>query len=197
VFARLPGFVVALVILTAGVGAGVALARTTRTRTVIYQAFTSSGAPAIHVKSTVRGTCNGGSSAIDRADAWRCFAGNGVYDPCFSSTKAKGIVLCPDGPWTSSGVEIKLTAALTGPNKHKPSTSGDPWAVETTSGAKCEISTGATTVVDGQRANYFCLNSKDALWGNPSRKSEPWTILAASQTATKLTSRVKLSEAWF
>jgi hypothetical protein len=183
------------VLLTAAAGA--ALASTTRTSVVIYQAFTSSGVPALHVKSTVKGSCNGGSSAIDRDDAWRCFAGNDVYDPCFSSPKAKGIVLCPDGPWSSSGVEIRLTAGLTGADRRKPSTAGTPWAIETTSGAKCVLDTGATSVVDHQRANYFCTKTKDVMWGSPSRKSEPWTIYAAPATATKLTSRVKLSVAWF
>ncbi len=174
-----------------------ALAGATQTRTIIYQAFTSAGKPAIHVTNTSRGHCVGGSSAINRSDAWRCFTGNFVYDPCFSSSKATGLVLCPVGPWTSAGVEIKLAAALTGANKGKPSTSGNPWAVETTSGAKCELATGATSILDHRRANYFCQTGKDVLWGSPSRKSQPWTIFSAPATATKLTKMVKLGVAWF
>jgi hypothetical protein len=177
--------------------ASVALASGVRTRTHIYEAFTSAGTPALHVKSTVRGSCNGGSAATSRADAWRCFAGNFVYDPCFSSSAAKGIVLCPAGAWSSTGIEIKLTGRLVFGNKGKPSTSGVPWAVETTSGAKCEIATGATSVIGGRRANYYCQKSKSWLWGNPSRKAEPWTLYTAPLTATKLTRTVKLSVAWF
>jgi hypothetical protein len=178
-------------------GGGVSLAHTARTRVAIYHAFTASGAPTFHVRSTVHGTCNGGSAAIDRDDAWRCFAGNFVYDPCFSSSRAKGIVLCPASAFSSYGVEIKLSSKLTDPDRRKPSTSGDPWAVETTSGAKCEIDTGATTVLDGRRANYFCAKGKDVLWGSPTRTTEPWTIYAAPATATKLTRKIKLSVAWF
>ena len=177
--------------------AGSALAGATRTRTHIYEAFTASGAPAVHVKSTVRGECNGGSAATDRDDAWRCFSGNDVYDPCFSSSKAKGIVLCPTGPGSSSAVKIKLTARLSDGNRGKPSKSGAPWAVETTSGTKCELNTGATTIVDHRRANYFCEHSTSVLWGSPSRESEPWTIYSAPATATKLTRKVKISVAWF
>jgi hypothetical protein len=178
-------------------GVAVAGATATRTREVIYQAFTASGAPAIHVERTVKGSCNGGSSAADRDDAWRCFAGNFVYDPCFSSAKDTGIVLCPDGAGATTGIEIKLTAKLTLPNKRKPSTSVLPWAVETTSGAKCVLASGASSVLDGKRANYFCSKTKDALWGGPSRTTEPWTIYAAPGNAKKLTTKVKLSVAWF
>jgi hypothetical protein len=180
----------------AGVGAALAGAAPTRTRAIIYQAFTSSGKPAIHVTSTSRGSCNGGASAINRSDAWRCFAGNFVYDPCFSSPKATGIVLCPLGPWTASGAEIKLTAPLTGANKGKPSTSGHPWAIETSTD-KCVAATGATSILDHLRANYFCQTTKNALWGYPSRTSEPWTIYSAPGTATKLTRKVAIKAAWF
>jgi hypothetical protein len=176
--------------------AGAAAAGATPTRTIIYQAFTPSGRAAIHVTSTSRGHCNGGSSAIDRSDAWRCFTGNFVYDPCFSSTRAPGIVLCPLGPWTSSGAEIKLTGRLTGANKGKPSTSGHPWAIETSTD-KCVAATGATSILDHLRANYYCQTTQDALWGYPSRASEPWTIYAAPGTATKLTRKVPVKIAWF
>jgi hypothetical protein len=189
-----PSLVIAVILAT---GASAALAGTTKTQAHIYEPFTSSGKPAVHVSSTVRGSCNGGSAAIDRDDAWRCFTGNFIYDPCFSSSKAKGIVLCPTGPGSTSAVEIKLTAKLTFGDKAKPSTSGTPWAVETTSGLKCLISTGATSVIDHRRANYFCGKGKNVLWGSPSRKSEPWTIYSAPATATKLTQTVKLSVAWF
>jgi hypothetical protein len=189
------GAMIAAVLFVAG--ASVSLAGTARTRTHIYEAFTSSGVPAIHVKSTVRGSCNGGSSATDRADAWRCFAGNFVYDPCFSSSAAKGIVLCPIAPWSAAGVEIKLTARLVNANKGKPSTSGEPWALETTSGSKCEMATGATAVIGPRRANYYCGKGKDWLWGAPSRTSEPWTIYSAPVIATKLTRKAKLTVAWF
>jgi len=177
--------------------ASVAGASPPRTQTRIYEAFTSAGTPAIHVTKTVHGSCNGGSAAIDRNDAWRCFFGNYVADPCFSSSAAKGIVLCPTAAWSSSGTEIKLTRPLADGDTGKPSISGQPWAVETTSGTKCQIDTGATSVVDHQRANYFCQKGKDVLWGAPSRKAEPWTIYAAPATATKLTKKVKLSVAWF
>jgi hypothetical protein len=187
---------VSVLIVSALVAAATASAAST-TKTEIYRAFTSSGTPAIKIAKTVKGTCNGGSAATNRNDAWRCFAGNFVYDPCFSSSKAKGILVCPGNPWNRSGIELKLTGKLRFGNTKRPSTSGMPWAIETTTGLKCAIDTGATTVVQKQRLNYFCLKSKDGLWGSPSRKHEPWTIYIAAGTATKLSKTVAIKTAWF
>ncbi|MEA2197413.1 MAG: hypothetical protein QOJ25_1464 [Solirubrobacteraceae bacterium] len=189
------GLVISGVVLVGAATA--ALAAGTRTHAVVFEAFTAAGTPALHVTSTARGTCNEGSSAIDRDDAWRCFAGNFVYDPCFSSIASNRIVLCPAGPWSGSGVEIKLASKLAGANRRKASTSGNPWAIQTTSGLRCQIATGATAVLDHRRANYFCRKSKDILWGSPSRKSEPWTIFAAPLSARRLTRRVGVRVAWF
>jgi hypothetical protein len=176
--------------------AGAASAGSTPTRAIIYQAFASTGKPAVHVTTTSRGHCAGGSAATSRSDAWRCFAGNFVYDPCFSSSKAPGIVLCPVAPWTASATEVKLTARLSGANTGKPSTSGHPWALATPSD-KCVLATGATRILDHLRANYYCQTTKNVLWGFPSRKSEPWTIYSAPGTASKLTRKVAIRVAWF
>ena len=180
-----------LVVLIAGAVATMAAA-TTRTHTVVYHAFTTSGKPALRIAKTLSGSCNGGSSAINRSDAWRCFGGNFVLDPCFSSSHATGIVLCPGNPWRKSLIEVKV-GNLTLGNTHRPSTNGLPWAIETVSGLKCVIATGATTVVGGLRANYFCKNSV-SLWGNPSRNTEPWTIGVGK---TKSTRNTQVKTAWF
>ena len=82
-------------------------------------------------------------------------------------------------------------------NTKKPSTSGLPWAIQTTTGLRCVIATGATSVVQKQRLNYFCLKSKDGLWGSPSRKHEPWTIYIAPGTSKKLSKTVGIRTAWF
>jgi hypothetical protein len=185
-----------VLIVAALVAAGAAPAASS-TKADIYRAFTSSGKPAIKITKTVKGTCNGGSAAVNRSDAWRCFAGNFVYDPCFSSTEAKGILVCPGNPWNTSAVELKVSGKLRFPDKGKPSTSGMPWAIQTTTGLKCVIATGATTVLQKQRLNYFCVRSKDGLWGSPSRKHEPWTIHIAPPSATKLSKTVAIKTAWF
>jgi hypothetical protein len=171
-----------------------------RTQLSIYAPFSASGTPTVRVTNTVRGHCWTGSLAAAREDAWRCMSGNFIYDPCFSSASAQGIVLCPaTGPWNSAAIEIRLTRSLPNQygNKGKPSTSGLPWALVTMSGWKCRLATGATTVVDGRRANYGCTRTKDWLWGAPMRRSEPWRIYAASGTARKLSRTIAIRAAWF
>jgi hypothetical protein len=167
-----------------------------RTQTHIYEAFTASGKAAIGVSETVHGYCYIGSLAAARDDAWRCISGDYLYDPCFSSHKAKGIVLCLGAPWQRSGVEIKLTKPLPKPYAGNPSTSGLPWGIETAAGLKCVMATGGTTAIRGVRANYGCT-SNEWLWGSPSRKSQPWTIYIAPFDAKKLSTRAKIAVAWF
>jgi hypothetical protein len=192
---RLAVGVFAAVVLAAGPAAAA-----TQTQATIYSAFAASGSPAGHVTGTLRGHCWSGSLATERQDAWRCLSGNLIYDPCFSSANAKGIVLCPaTGPWSASTIEIKLTSKLPANygNKGKPSTSGLPWALVTTQGWKCRLTTGASTVVDGKRANYFCTGTADTLWGAPTRASQPWKIYVAPNGAKKLKRKVAISSAWF
>jgi hypothetical protein len=176
-----------------------ALASTTRTRAVVYQAFTSSGKPAYRVGRAFRGSCFRGAQSINRDDAWRCISGNALFDPCFSSTQAKGIVLCPSTPFGSSVVEMRLTKRLpTGmADKHKPASSGLPWAIETSTGFKCVMDTGATNAIGSTRANYGCTRGTGWLWGDPSRSTEPWTIRIAPLTAKRLEKRVGITQAWF
>ena len=44
--------------------------------------------------------------------------------------------------------------------------------------------------------DYACTNGK-WLWGQPNRKTQPWTIYMASVTATTLTTKARIRIAWF
>jgi hypothetical protein len=166
----------------------------------VYSPFRASGRPAVHVIKTVLGFCWEGSAAVPHRRAWRCMSGNFIYDPCFSFWNSSGTVLCPSrGPWVASAIKIRLTRKLPVRygNKRKASTSGLPWALVTVTGWKCRLDTGATSVIGGQRLNYFCTRTQLGLWGAPDRTSEPWTIYAASPQAQTLTDRVGIRAAWF
>jgi hypothetical protein len=189
-----------MALVTAAVVATATAAASERTQLTIYHAFTASGAPTVRVTSTIRGHCWTGSLSSPRADAWRCMSSNFIYDPCFSSTSVRGIVLCPaTGLWSSAAIEIRLTQSLPTNygNQDKPSTAGLPWALVTTSGWKCLLDTGAAGVINGRRANYVCSRTKDWLWGAPRRRSEPWRIYAAPVSAAKLSRMVSIRAVWF
>jgi hypothetical protein len=137
------------------------------------------------------GYCWTGSLATERNDAWRCLVGNLIYDPCFSSSDAPGVVICPFAS-LRRGVEIYLSRAL--PRRYAghqhPSLAGNPWNIELADGEHCVFITGATTVVDGKRLSYVCPGRRRyGLWGRPIRRAEPWTIIGAAFTATHLHGR--------
>jgi hypothetical protein len=169
-----------------------------RTSARIYRAFTPSGSPAIQVTESVMGHCFSGSLAANRNDAWRCLSKNFLYDPCFSSSKARGIVLCPAAAWKRTGLKIVLSKGLPTKfgNKRAPSTQGLPWAMETFSGIKCSAFTGTAPALDGHAGRYGCRNGK-VLWDRPSRTTNPWTIYMAPGNATTLTTKVRIWIAWF
>jgi hypothetical protein len=171
-------------------------APTVRTVVTVFQAFTATGKPTLPTKS-VAGHCWTGSLAADRADAWRCIAGNAIYDPCFASAAAAGVVLCPNMQVTTD-TEIHLTRAL--PAKQadsgKASVHNFPWLIELAAssgsgrgGVFCEFNTGASAVVSNARMNYYCIGgsySYDGLWGLPTRKRPEWSIRLTPATAKSL-----------
>jgi hypothetical protein len=167
------------------------------TSVTVFDAFTAGGSPAIPVHQ-VHGSCFTGSLTSSRADAWRCLSGNYLYDPCFSSQAAPGVVICPN-PNPVRGTEIQLTKSLPRDqgNSGSPSASSRPWALELFNGDHCALSSGATAVVHGVRLNFFCTGeTKRGLWGYPRRTSQPWTILIAPFTARTLSRRVAIEHVW-
>lgn len=184
--------VLATVLVAPGVGGA-----SVRTTATIFRAFTPSGKPTLRAHSA-SGYCYTGSLTIDRSDAWRCFVGNELFDPCFSSSAARGKVLCPNLD-VDGGTEIRLTKPLPvlSGDRPAPSLSDQPWNVELTSGHHCAFASGASNVVHGKRLNYFCgTGSHSGLWGYPERHTEPWTILFGPFTATSLNDRRAIRRAW-
>jgi len=166
-----------------------------RTIATVYEAFSYHGVviPNVQVQP---GYCAGSSTVTLRFDAWRCFVGNTILDPCFSSEFASNVV-CPV-PWNDSGVEINLTRPLPKPTNHAvPSLKLAPWAISIASGSNCTFTAGATSVIPKTktRMNYFC-NPKLGLWGYPNRKSTTWTILSAPPNAKTLSHRTAIVHAW-
>jgi hypothetical protein len=168
-----------------------------RTTATIFQAFAPDGAPTLNTRPK-SGSCWTGALTIARSDAWRCLVGNYIYDPCFSSSQAQGVVICPNLQ-VNGGVEIHLTKRLPRGmgNTGTPSLNDQPWNIQLTNGHHCMLSSGATNVVHGKRLNYFCGGGlKYGLWGFPRRNGEPWTILVGPFTATSLHAQRSIRAVW-
>lgn len=185
------------------VAAGLALATSAvagsqRTTVTVYRGFAANGKSLIS-GPTVSGTCLSSSLVTPRRDAWHCMAGSQLYDPCFSSSGASGVVLCVTAPWSKTGVKVRLSRPLPNASAKSgaPSSGNQPWALQLYNGQTCVLTSGAALVVSGQSLDYTCTGvTSGGLWGFPSRHSQPWTIFSAPATAKQLTTRVKIKLAW-
>jgi len=101
----------------------------------------------MNVVATARGSCWEGSIAVNRADAYRCFIGNEIHDPCF--TRGSGSVACPDIPDNDRGPLILLTKPLP---QNTTTGATTAWAMRLQSGARCRAGTG--TVIPGYP--FYC-----------------------------------------
>jgi hypothetical protein len=194
---RRPARVIALVLTGVALAAAPAAGARPRTAVTVFHAFTASGNPAIAVHRAA-GSCFTAAVTSVRSDAWRCLVGNDLYDPCFSSAAAPGVVICPNAN-PATGTEIRLTSPLpTAEAGHgSPSPRSRPWTLELFDGAHCSRVSGATSVVHGVPLDYFCAgNTRSGLWGDPRRRTEPWTILSGPVAATVLSRRVSVEHVW-
>lgn len=86
----------------------------------------------------LEGYCWTASIAIARSDAWRCMAGNEIFDPCFESSD-KGYAVCnPDPAKGDPGFRLKLTKPLPETQRQADSVAEhNAWLVELADGTVC------------------------------------------------------------
>jgi hypothetical protein len=140
--------------------------------------------------------CSAGSDTTH--NTYRCFAGNGVFDPCWVQS-TKSLVVCLSAPWSFRLVQLKVKHYSNSGRTTKSSRT--PWGVQLTNGVQCELADGATTLIAGKRLNYFCSHEKYVLYGGVSTSSRTWTIRRAKPKGHhghyRKAGRVSLSKAWF
>ncbi|MEZ4864940.1 MAG: hypothetical protein R3C14_26740 [Caldilineaceae bacterium] len=109
---------------------------------------------------TQDGSCWTNSLSTTRADAWRCMAGNAIYDPCFTLPEQANTVVCDANPANDQpGFPLHLTKPLPAPDipaQAQAQAAVNGWLVLLADGALCNFATGATTGVNGERLNYLC-----------------------------------------
>jgi hypothetical protein len=161
-----------------------------------YRAWDSNGDPRVDSWNDYRGDCSTESFKSSRDDAWRCFVGGQILDPCFANPFSDGEVLCVQSPWAHEGalVRTKLDEA-----NHGARPGGRPWTVVLASGKRCGFLSGGTAVgPGGHRLNYGCGRSPHAgfLFGIPNRTRPTWTIRFARSVDSPTYRRVKIRTAW-
>jgi hypothetical protein len=123
------------------------------TRVVVFHPGGATG-------TRIKGNCWTESIALDRADAWRCMAGNAIYDPCFSASPHAMTVICNADPTHPEGVTMRLTSALP---THSPARDIRPWSMMLGDGTYCSAVTGATGIYAGQPMTFYCTNQRSVL----------------------------------
>lgn len=152
--------------------------------------------PTPQIIKVLNGYCLQHSSKITREDAWRCMAGNQVYDPCFINTYGtKKQAICPLSPWFSDSVRIKFEKPLHGDGVRHESLDMSrhyPWAVKLPDGSAC-YAVEPGDFYEGLPVRYFCSQDK-ILIGDLRRCAAKWKIL---QKKNQDVSIIEIKEAWF
>jgi hypothetical protein len=122
--------------------------------------------------------CEPGSEAIGQA--YRCIAGNFLYDPCWAERAGTPTVLCLAVPWSVTDVRLDVSAPL-GAIPAAPAPS-EPWGVELAGGQRCVLLQGAHSVFDGRVIDYYC-NSRLSLLRGLTRTGAVWRAASVTETA--------------
>ena len=171
-----------------------------------YKAWDVAGDPTVPEFTERRGSCNSGSFVNPRSDAWRCFVGNRIYDPCFENPVYEREVICVASPWVRTGVVVR---SRLDPADRYPIRGFRAWALRLKNGRGCVFVSGASSVVMGRRLNYVCRLRRFGedmnchlhgaalfLFGTPDRRRATWTILQASNYEGRRWRRVLIRAAW-
>ena len=178
--------------------AATANAKTGGTSIHLYTPFNGGvTAKGVRIAKTVTGYCWTTSSSDTRSDAYRCFVGNFIHDPCFANNLGSAnYVLCPLSFPGSKVLRIRLTRSLPAANPSSNPMRYPPWALQLAGGRWCEILSGATGVIAGVRINYGCAGG-GILLGNPRRGSKTWTIFHAKSFNSSSFAPVKIRSVWW
>lgn len=160
------------------------------TKVVTYQ-------PAVPSGPRRKGSCWTDSIAVLRKGAWRCMAGNMIYDPCFSIGSRRGTVVCGANPASDQrGFVMELAKPLPAvelPARVKP----EPWIMLLADGTICEKMTGTMALVAGRPVPWGCDDrvrgadlgehrSYSGIMGDPHR-GKVWTVEKVRFRATSNT----------
>lgn len=108
------------------------------------------------VEDGAASSCVPGSDSV--GDAYRCFSGNGIYDPCWAdngSTTTPSVV-CQRAPWDTTVEQFMVPSGLEGFTENVPIDRTFPWGVQLTDGERCVAVQGAHDNYDGKVVDYTC-----------------------------------------
>ena len=172
-------------------------AAVTRTSLHLYAPFNGGGtARGVRVARSASGYCWTTSIGDSRSDAFRCFVGNYIHDPCFANTLVpSNFVLCPLAQPGSKLLRINLTKPLPSRPETSNPTRYPPWFIQLANGQWCGRTQGATGLIAGLPISYGCTHG--VLLGNPHRSTSLWTIFFATSFQASQFRSVAIRTAWW
>ncbi|TWP38508.1 hypothetical protein [Leekyejoonella antrihumi] len=151
----------------------------------------TTGKADIPLSTTVTGYCWTGSIALVAPNAYRCMADNDIFDPCFTSAKVRGSVICADTPW-ESGTRLVLNKAL--PSSGNTGSTQPGWAMRLANGSRCVALTGTISFVDNVPMRYGC-GAGGGQAGDLQQRGTHWSVDYLAPHAAALT-RVDVTTVW-
>jgi hypothetical protein len=169
----------------------------------------------LEISATLKGSCLPFSVVNRASEAIRCFADNGIYDPCWAVAYGAGGHVCLSTPWDETGVRVTGFVAPW-PKGYRPESGRSPttrtvapWALQLSNGRRCLFVSGATYAIAGQRLNYRCLRAGDGkdfvqagpdgyvewIVGVPDRSVQPWVVRFMQRN--RATVDVPVLRAWY
>jgi hypothetical protein len=126
----------------------------TVTKVRVFAPFDRSGAPTAGVAAHRSGSCFTTSITVMAADAYRCFAGNSILDPCFVSPDANRVLECYPSPW-GHPTELRVHKLPTATTTVKIAR---PWAIQLVGGQRCLATNGTPSILRGIPLSYKCVD---------------------------------------
>jgi pimeloyl-ACP methyl ester carboxylesterase len=146
--------------------------------------------------------CEAGSDSVPQA--YRCFNGGGIADPCWldNADAAQATVLCQEAPWTTQIVRLSVPAGglepFSGPAQ--PVNPSFPWGVELSDGEQCIAVQGTHDSFNGKVVDYACgPKYGHVLLRSLNRSSPSWTYQSAYYRGSSYTTGPveHVSTAWY
>jgi hypothetical protein len=104
--------------------------------------------------------------------------------------------MCPDRPWSTSGLRIQLTKPLPDWTLY-PSRADFPWGVWTADGRRCvSYASTATDKILGRPVTYGCAGG-GFLAGYLDTRTQPWTARFASGLHVHRFTVLAVSDVWW
>jgi hypothetical protein len=157
------------------------------TQVIVYTPWAPDGhlSSGIHVSADLTGTCPFGSTVAARPDAYRCFVGGSIYDPCFAASygfpNSSRTLACPY-PSPNNVTMINLSGSPGGDysdGSPESAVSASPtssvWLIVLANGTHCYRVSGANGSSSGMIDDYDC-DGGDSLYNDPQRAGSVWKI---------------------